>query len=108
MHTAEWWWETQDQLPDQATVVPLLIATDKTLLTQHHGDVSGWPVYLTIGNLDRKTRRSQKRPGQLLVGFLPVVPNTGDGVKAKIWHLAMETILKRKLFYKSSLCYRDV
>ena len=83
-------------------MVPLLLATDKTLLTQHQGDVSGWPVYLTIGNLNRKTRRSQKRPGQLLVGFLPVLPKSceapigEESVKARVWHLAMGTLLERE------------
>jgi hypothetical protein len=51
MHTGDWWWETQEKLPEQATIVPVLIATDKTMLTQHHGDTSAWPVYMTIGNL---------------------------------------------------------
>jgi hypothetical protein len=52
MNTAEWWWETQFALPATSTIVPLLLATDKTLLTQHHGDTTAWPVYLTVGNLD--------------------------------------------------------
>ena len=99
MNTAEWWWEKQQQLPEGATVIPLIIATDKTLLTQHHGDVLAWPVYLTIGNLDRRTRRSQTRPAQVLLGFLPVLPASGGGVKAKVWHMAMGLILQRKSSY---------
>ena len=51
IQTGDWWWKTQDQLPEGSTIVPLLIATNKTVLTQHHGDVVAWPVYLTIGNL---------------------------------------------------------
>ena len=40
MHTEDWWWKTQDKLPDGSTIVPLLIDTDKTILTQHHRDVA--------------------------------------------------------------------
>jgi hypothetical protein len=96
MNTAEWWWETQLALPATSTIVPLLLATDKTLLTQHHGDTTAWPVYLTIGNLDRKTRRSQKRPGQVLLGFLPVMAKDTEDVKSQVWHMAMGLILKRE------------
>lgn len=95
MHTADWWWETQKELPDGATLVPLLISTDKTALTQHQGDLAAWPIYLTIGNLNRQARRSQSRPGLVLLGFLPVVENDGGNIKARVWHMALSIILKR-------------
>jgi len=71
MHTGSWWWEQQKSLPPGGTVVPVLLASDKTQLTQHHGDKSSHPVYVTIGNLDKSTRRSQTRPSKILLGFLP-------------------------------------
>ena len=79
MATGDWWWSIQEQLPENATVVPLLLATDKTRLTQHHGDQLAWPVYLTIGNLDRKTRRQPNRPGIVLLGFIPIVKEKEKG-----------------------------
>ncbi|KAI9840208.1 MAG: hypothetical protein M1837_001836 [Sclerophora amabilis] len=94
MHTGDWWWRTQDKLPTGATVLPLLLATDKTMLTQHHGDESAWPVYLTIGNLDRTTRRKQTRPGTVLLGFLPIVSEKEEGLKSEVYHTAMGIILK--------------
>ena len=96
MHTANWWWETQQKLPEGATVVPLLLATDKTVLTQHHGDTASWPVYLTIGNLSRQIRRKQTRPGSILLGFIPIVSSNTDDIKATIWHKALSTMLERK------------
>jgi Plavaka transposase len=96
MHTAEWWWRTQSKVPEGATVVPILLATDKTMLTQHHGDESAWPIYLTIGNLDRATRRKQTVPGSVLLGFLPVTSEAADDSKARVYHMAMEAILERK------------
>jgi hypothetical protein len=104
MHTADWWWRTQGEVPDGATIVPILLATDKTMLTQHHGDESAWPIYLTIGNLDRETRRKQTVPGSVLLGFLPVTSESGDDSKARVYHAAMELILKRKWVRHISPC----
>jgi hypothetical protein len=95
MHTADWWWETQGKVPEGATIIPILLATDKTMLTQHHGDESAWPIYLTIGNLDRATRRKQTVPGSILLGFLPVTTEAADDSKAHVYHAVMEMILKR-------------
>jgi hypothetical protein len=105
MHTAEWWWETQAKLPHGATVVPVILGSDKTQLTHFHGDVSAWPVYVTIGNLSREIRRAQAVPSILLLGFIPVVKkvtrNTfqkeARDMKAKIYHESMRLMLKRKL-----------
>ena len=52
MHTADWWWRTQEEIPDGGTIIPILLASDKTMLSLHHGDQSAWPIYITIGNLD--------------------------------------------------------
>jgi hypothetical protein len=97
MHTGDWWWEVQKTMPPGATIVPVILATDKTTLTQHHGDKSAWPVYVTIGNLDKATRRSQQRPSKLLLGWLPI-PSKGLSreVKIEIYHWAMGIIMKRK------------
>ena len=98
MHTGDWWWRTQLQLPPKATLVPLLLATDKTMLTKHRGDLAAWPVYATIGNLKAEARRSQKRPGLVLLGLLPVfeVEGKATGIKARMWHHCIGEMLKRK------------
>ena len=96
IYTGDWWWQTQEKLPDGATVVPLLLSTDKTALTRYKGDLAAWPVYLTIGNLKADVRRSQKRPGLILLGLLPIVPNDGEYVKSNVWHMSMAKILERK------------
>ena len=65
-----------------------------------HGDQILWPVYITIGNLDAKTRQSQKRPGTLLLGSILIfhkrsedTNNKDKDLKAKIYHMALKTIL---------------
>ncbi|ESZ92700.1 Zn-finger domain-containing protein [Sclerotinia borealis F-4128] len=61
------------KLPDDATVVPIILASDKTAMTKLQRDLVAWPVYMTVGNLSREIRRKQKIPGVLLIGFIPVI-----------------------------------
>ena len=93
MCTARWWWETQDKLPDGSTVVPVIISSDKTHLSRTHGDQQAWPVYITIGNLDRGIRRAQLRPGMMLLGLVPLVHNS---VKAEVYHSAIGLMVEGK------------
>jgi len=96
LHTEDWWWQTQKKLSNDATVVSLLIFTDKTILTQHQGDLSAWSVYLTIENLNWHTRRAQSRPGLVLLDFLSVIENDDDNIKSRVWHMALFIILDCK------------
>ena len=107
MHTGDWWWSLQEQLGEGATVVPLLLATDKTMLTQHRGDLTMWPVYITIGNLDVATRKSQTRPSMVLLGLIPAAKLGKEHhreMKSAIYHKAMGMILERK-YLSQQTCY---
>ncbi|KAF8244159.1 hypothetical protein K440DRAFT_559696 [Wilcoxina mikolae CBS 423.85] len=71
MWTADWWWKTQASfslLENGSTVIPVILGSDKTILSTLSGDKSAWPVYLSIGNLS-------KLNGLILIGFLPRFPN---------------------------------
>ena len=43
-----------DSGAQNATVISMLLVTDKTVLTKHVRDMTQWPVYLTIGNLSHE------------------------------------------------------
>ena len=100
MHTGEWWWKKLKKHSSQVTIIPILISSDKMVMSFNYGDQILWPVYIIIGNLDAKIRQSQKRPGTLLFGFIPIVyerskdaNNKDKDSKAKIYHMVLKTIL---------------
>ena len=101
MRICKWWWNQQIKHPLQASIIPILISIDKTIMSLCYGDQRLWPVYITIGNLDAKIWQFQKRPGTLLLGFIPITHkqsedanNKNKYLKAKIYHMALKTILQ--------------
>ncbi|KAF8179500.1 hypothetical protein K438DRAFT_1768866 [Mycena galopus ATCC 62051] len=110
MWTADWWWELQHQinvnthvlqkrLPPGATIAPLILSSDKTLLSNFRGDNSAWPVYLSIGNINKDTRRQVSAHATVLIGYLPVPKfdcfdkNTRSLQKYRLFHQCMATIM---------------
>ena len=90
-------------------MIPILVSSDNIVMNPSHGDETLWPVYIIIGNLDSETWHSQTWLGTLFLGFIPIIherledgDNKDTDFKAKIYHLALKTILQRK--YLSSMC----
>ncbi|KAI0077317.1 hypothetical protein K474DRAFT_1596309 [Panus rudis PR-1116 ss-1] len=104
MWTGEWWWDKQTELPDDATIAPVILASDKTKLTQFRGDQTAWPVYLSIGNIAKATRRKVSARATVLVGYIPVSklecfqkgPNGSNRALAsyRLFHRCMRKILE--------------
>ncbi|KAF8243947.1 hypothetical protein K440DRAFT_647117 [Wilcoxina mikolae CBS 423.85] len=95
MWTADWWWKTQESLPDGSAVVPVILGSDKTMLSTLSGDKSAWPVYLSIGNLSKAKRRSVKSNGLILIGLLSRCPNGPNTHTIKIaYQESMATMLR--------------
>ncbi|KAJ6552943.1 hypothetical protein B0H19DRAFT_1210996 [Mycena capillaripes] len=100
MWTASWWWEIQKRLPPGATVAPLILSSDKTMLSNFRGDNSAWPVYLTIGNIGKETRRQVSARATVLIGYLPIPKfdcfskNTRSLAKYRLFHQCMKVIMQ--------------
>ncbi|EPQ55314.1 hypothetical protein GLOTRDRAFT_129596 [Gloeophyllum trabeum ATCC 11539] len=100
MWTGDWWWDVQSKLPPGATVAPVILASDKTQLSRHRGDKEAWPVYLTIGNIEKATRRLPSSHAMILIGYLPVAELACISEKArsavgyKLYHFCMRRILE--------------
>jgi len=93
MASADWWWDTQEAIEyPGATVVPLIIGSDKTQVTNHQGDLSAHAVYLTVGNLPAAVRNSHERPGCILLALLPVVKEGDGAFRNKVYHECMRTL----------------
>ncbi|KAJ7625428.1 hypothetical protein B0H17DRAFT_1287118, partial [Mycena rosella] len=102
MWTGKWWTAVQSKLPKGAALAPVIIATDKTQLTQFSGGKSAYPVYLTLGNIPKALRRKPSQSACVLLGYLSVdkILRSGlskQGVKTrnqKLFHASMRLILQ--------------
>jgi len=92
MNTGNWWWDTQDQLPAEATIVPVICASDKTHFTNFSGDQHAWPLYLTIINIGKDISSTPKNRAWILVGQIPS-PQKGAKETDEAWHSAVGTVL---------------
>ncbi|KAJ7689554.1 hypothetical protein B0H17DRAFT_937114, partial [Mycena rosella] len=100
MWTADWWWKIQELLPPGGTLAPIIISSDKTQLTRFSGDKQAWPVYLTIGNIEKDTRRAPSSRATVLLGYIPVTKleifskKTRSSVAHQLFHDCMRVMLE--------------
>jgi hypothetical protein len=80
-------------------VIPVILASDKIHLSTFGGDKQAWPVYITIGNINKDLCRKPSSRTTLLLGYLPVAklacyPEARQGLESKrIFHDCMRVLL---------------
>ncbi|KAN0134256.1 hypothetical protein V8E53_008028 [Lactarius tabidus] len=102
MHMGDWWWAVQTTLKTHrpgATVIPVIISSDKTQLTLFCGK-SAYPVYLTIGNIPKNICCKPSHHAQILLTYIPTTKLKGITNKAghrcaiaNLYHSCMQVIL---------------
>ncbi|QRV96348.1 plasma membrane ATPase 4 [Ceratobasidium sp. AG-Ba] len=94
IHTADWMWEVQGEIKDEfGTVIPIIISSDETKLTNFSGDKKAHHVYLTIGNLPKRLRQRTSKRANILLGYL-LVPKLDCETNA-----AARQLHRRNLFH---------
>ncbi|KAG1816369.1 uncharacterized protein BJ212DRAFT_1446931 [Suillus subaureus] len=61
-----------DQLPKGATIVPIVIASDKTPITWHTGGLEMHPIFVSIANIQSDVQMRVMSHAWQCVGFMPI------------------------------------
>ncbi|KAG0701707.1 hypothetical protein DFH29DRAFT_982633 [Suillus ampliporus] len=91
--------EIQDQLPTGASIVPIILASDKTPVTRHTGSLEMHPTFLTIGNIHSEIRMKATSHAWACITYIPtpeyIVNHDFSGVlEARLWHRCMDMVLQ--------------
>ncbi|KAG6380672.1 hypothetical protein JVT61DRAFT_5044 [Boletus reticuloceps] len=82
----------QDQLPIGATMVPIILASDKTVMC-HSAGLEMHPVFFTIGNIQSDIRMQATSHAWRCIAFIPS-PDINI-------HSDFKTLLRARLFHRS-------
>ncbi|KAG1809639.1 uncharacterized protein BJ212DRAFT_1279338, partial [Suillus subaureus] len=91
--TAQQAFEIQDQLPKGATIIPIIIASDKMPMMQHTGGLKMHPIFVSIANIQSNVQMRATSHAWQCVSFMPI-PKFTDV------HADYQTILSQWLFHK--------
>ncbi|KAH7097034.1 hypothetical protein BKA62DRAFT_624407 [Auriculariales sp. MPI-PUGE-AT-0066] len=72
IHTGNLWAEHQRKAPPGVTILPLIIGSDATHVTNFSGDGKMHPVYISSGHIHAAIRNQPSQHAFILVGYIPV------------------------------------
>lgn len=105
IHMEDGWWSLQEQLGKWAITVLFLLATDKTIFTQHYGNLKTWPLYVIIWNLDVSTRKNQTQSSMVLLSLISMAKLGKKHywkIKSVIYHRAIRIILEHIYYLRQT------
>ncbi|KAG1802059.1 uncharacterized protein HD556DRAFT_1493884 [Suillus plorans] len=92
--------EIQDKLPIGATIVPIILTSDKTPVTRHTGSLEMHPTFLTIGNIHSEIRMKATSHAWECVAYIPspeYITNSDYAglLEARFWHSCMDMVFEK-------------
>ncbi|KAI5981111.1 hypothetical protein EDD15DRAFT_2560938 [Pisolithus albus] len=87
----------QDQLPAGATIVPIVLASDKAPVTRMTGDIEMHPLFLTIANINSKVRMKATSHAWACIAYTPTpdfITNSEfhSVLEARVWHRCVDIV----------------
>ncbi|KAG1889919.1 hypothetical protein F4604DRAFT_1876637 [Suillus subluteus] len=91
--------EIQGQLPVGATIVPIILASDKTPVTRQTGSLEMHPTFLTLGNIHSEIWMKATSHAWACIAYIPVpeyvVNSKFSGLlEVRVWHKCMDLVLQ--------------
>ncbi|TFK59814.1 hypothetical protein BDN72DRAFT_723748, partial [Pluteus cervinus] len=91
-------WEMQELLPKDATLLGMILSSDKTNITAMTGNRLAHPLLISLANLDLDFRSKSSNNAYLLLSLLPIPKFTDPAYKtlfeARLIHRALDFILE--------------
>ncbi|KAG2365902.1 hypothetical protein BDR07DRAFT_1480793 [Suillus spraguei] len=93
----EWMSCQQDQLPPGATIVPIVLVSDKTLVTCQTGMFKMHPMFLTTANIHSDIRMKATSHAWSCIAYMPILqfvchPDFCLLLQACVWHWCIDII----------------
>ncbi|KAG2343344.1 hypothetical protein BDR05DRAFT_975939 [Suillus weaverae] len=90
-------WEIQNQLPEWATIVPIIAASDKTPVMRHTGGLKMHPLFLTIRNIQANVRMKATSHVWRCTAFMPIPTFIVNSefqtlLRSRLWHKCMDLV----------------
>ncbi|KIK97443.1 hypothetical protein PAXRUDRAFT_136264, partial [Paxillus rubicundulus Ve08.2h10] len=90
-------YKIQDQLPTGAMIVPIILASDKTPVTQQTGNLEMHPLFLTLGNIQSDVRMKVTTHAWSCIAYMPIAQFVAHGdyasiLQARLWHWCMDIV----------------
>ncbi|KAI6009745.1 hypothetical protein PISMIDRAFT_117447 [Pisolithus microcarpus 441] len=90
----------QDTLPEGATLVPIITASDKMPVTRHTGSLEMHPLFLMIGNIDSDAHMKATVYAWHCVAFMPTIkfdvhPDYQTILQARLWHRCVDIVTEK-------------
>jgi hypothetical protein len=87
----------QDQLPEGATIMPIIAASDKTPVTRQTGGLEMHPLFLTIGNIDSDICMKATSHAWRCVAYVPIPKFETHSdyhtiLKSRVWHKCVDLV----------------